>query len=282
MPHPSAFFQKISLETTIRGVGRFTDAATHIPADALINIAYIGTDTLAERLHGIDELCAAGLMPRPIVSARRLYFANEADAFIREIVQRGLRRLFLVGGDPLQPVGPFEGAMALIEAGHLDNLPLTAVCLPGHPEGHPIIPNEDLMGHLLGKIRALAERGLACDITTQICLDPIAVLNWIRDLRGQGVDALIRVGVPSPTTLEAMLRFCRLCRVEASAEMLVQHGWTVSHQSEQVNPDRFMQVLLEALATEDVLGDVHLHLFPMSSLPESLAWFHEQAGRVGR
>lgn len=271
------FFQKISLETTIRGVGNFTDVAAQMPADAFINIAYIGSDTLPERLRGIDQLLAAGLTPRPIVSARRLHSADETDTFLRELVKRGLRRVFLVGGDPLQPVGSFEGAMDLIEAGHLDNLPFQAIGLPAYPEGHPIIPRDDLMRHLLAKIAALTERGFTCDMTTQICLDPSAVVDWIRDLRERGVAAPIRVGVPSPTTIEAMLRFCRLCRVEASAEMLVQHGWTDSSQPERVNPDHFMRVLLETLAAENALADVHLHLYPMSSLPESLAWFHEQA-----
>lgn len=280
MSNPHSFFQKISLETTVKGVSRFTDAATAaaIPADALVNIAYIGTDTLDQRLHAIDQLMNAGLTPRPIVSARRLHSAAEADSFIREtVVQRGLQRLFLVGGDPAEPVGPFEGALALLQAGHFDNLPLQAVCLPGHPEDHPVIPQHQLMPHLLGKIRALTERGFVYDITTQICLNPTAVADWICRVREQDVHAPIRVGVPTPTTVEAMLRFYRLCRVAASTEALAQHGWINSSNPEQIDPNRFIQVLLDNLAAANALDNVHLHIFPMSSLPESLAWFHAQA-----
>lgn len=54
-----------------------------------------------------------------------------------------------------------------------------------------------------------------------------------------------------------------------------------------VGPFKGVMALIKAgyldnllLAVDDALGDVHLYLFPMGSLPESLAWFREQADRV--
>lgn len=281
MVHENLFFEAITLETTSKGVLRFVAAAQEIPSDAMVNIAYIGADAMEDRLQAIDQLRAAGLNPRPIVSARRMKSGSELDTFLNEIVvRRGLRRLFLVSGDPVQPVGPFEGALALIEAGHLDGLPLDGIGLPGYPEGHPIIPSDRLTGHLLDKMRALEARGFpTTDITTQICLDPTAVVAWIRSLRVLGIEVPIRVGVPSPTDVEDMLRFCRLCRVEASAETLVLHGWTEKQQALKVNPDRFVQVLLEALDKDNSLGAVHLHLFPMTTLPQTLEWFRVAAAK---
>lgn len=277
MLHKNSFFQAISLETTSRGVPRFTAVAEDISQDAVVNIAYIGADALSDRLQAVDELRSAGLTPRPIVSARRVKSAGELDQFLHEIVvRRGLRRIFLVGGDPLEPVGPFEGALALIEAGHLDGLPLDAVGLPAYPEGHPVIAQDQLDGHLLGKMRALEERGFATDITTQICLNPLAVVGWMRRLREQGIHVPVRIGIPSPTDVESMLRFCRLCRVEADADALVRYGWTAKHDADKVDPSRFVQVLLEALGTDN-LGEVHLHLFPMSPLPQTLAWLGAEA-----
>ncbi len=273
--NPAAdFFRSISLETTVKGTSRFVQAAGQIPADALINLAYIGTDSLEERLQAIDALRTAGLRPRPIVSARRMRSAAELEAFLEGAIrQRGLRRLFVVGGDPHTPVGPFEGALALIRSGALDALPLEGVCLPGHPEGHPVIPAERLMEHLCTKAQALTGRGFAIDITTQICLDPVAVVDWIGAVRAQGIEAPIRVGVPSPCTVADMLRFCRLCRVEASAEALARHGWLNPAATQQIDPSHFIATLLDALATDPARGRIHLHLFPMTALPDALAWF---------
>ncbi|MDO4906018.1 MAG: hypothetical protein Q4A16_10840 [Lautropia sp.] len=277
----TAFFQSISLETTVKGSARFVRAAAQIPSDALINVAYIGTDSLQERLQAIDELRAAGLTPRPIVSARRMPSVEELKAFLQGVVhQRGLRRLFLVGGDPAMPVGPFEGASSLIESGVLDGLLLDGICLPGHPEGHPVIPREQLMGHLLRKVQALEARGFPVDITTQICVDPVAVVDWIRAVRAQGIQAPIRVGVPSPSTVDEMLRFYRLCRVETTAGALARHGWISTVDPNRVDPDHFIGTVSTAMSARSDLGRVHLHLFPMMTLPDALAWFSDTCTRI--
>lgn len=279
-----AFFQSISLETTVRGVPRFVRAAAQVPRDALINIAHIGADSWLDRLQAVEDLRFAGLTPRPIISARRVESVAELEAFLHAVVhERGVRRLFLVGGDPAAPVGPFEGALSLIDSGVLDGLPLDGICLPGHPEGHPVIPREQLMDHLLRKIRALEARGFRTDITTQICVDPAAVVDWIRAVRAQGIQATIRVGVPSPATVDDMLRFYRLCRADTSADALARHGWISASDAQRADPRHFIRTLLKALSAAEAerdthtapaspdLGDVHLHLFPMTALPDTLA-----------
>lgn len=284
----AAFFQSISLETTVRGAPRFIRAAAHVPRDARINIAHIGADSWQERLQAIDDLRAAGLAPWPIISARRVRSASELEAFLHAVVQeRGVRRPFLVGGDPATPLGPFEGALSLIESGVLDGLPLDGICLPGHPEGHPVIPRAHLMPHLLRKIRALETRGFRVDLTTQISVSPTAVVEWIRAVRAEGIQAPIRVGVPSPCTVDDMLRFYRLCRVDTTADQLAHHGWISAADPHHVDPRHLIDTVLHALSRRHTdsgargspaspdLGELHLHLFPMTALPDALAWLAE-------
>lgn len=272
MAERSLFFQRISLETTARGAARFIEVADRIPDDALINMAAIEADSLETRLAAIDRMRAAGLRPRPILSARRMPSGESIVKMLDALDERGVGQLFLVGGDPLQPAGPFEGARAVIQGGFLDARRLDGIGLPGYPEGHPIVPHEDLMGHLQTKVELLQGKGFRTDITTQICIDPLAVVDWIEQVRGQGILSPIRIGVPSPTTLDAMMRFCRLCRVEVSVASLQRYDWIDEAQPERVDPSRFMETILNRL-TQD-LGPVHMHLFPMGDLAEALAWFH--------
>lgn len=277
MPQTHSFFQNISLETTARDAVQFAAAATDLPAGALINIAHIGRDSTEGRADAVNVLQAAGLTPRPIVSARRIASAAAADELIARLVRRfGLRRLFVVGGDPEEPAGPFDGALALIEGGYLDGLDLAAVGLPAYPEGHPVIPEADLDRHLHGKIRALAERGVNSDLTTQICLNPNAVADWLIRLRQQGFAQTVRIGIPGPADTATMLRFYRLCRVNAREAALAAHGWIDNQNPTRADPARFIQTLLTALAEADALANVHLHLFPMGSLNESFAWLNAQ------
>ena len=111
MVHENSFFEAITLETTSKGVSRFVAAAQEIPSDAMVNIAYIGADAMEDRLQAIDQLRAAGLTPRPIVSARRMKSSGEVDRVRDEGVgQRGWRGRVRGSGERGQRGGAVEGA----------------------------------------------------------------------------------------------------------------------------------------------------------------------------
>lgn len=275
-------FENPSLETTARGTKRLIHAASPLPRGASVNIAFIGSESCGDRIAAIDLLLSSGVFPRPIVSARRLESKDVLRSFLYQAVQlRGVRSIFLVGGDPSRPKGPFKDSLDVITGRFLDMTGIETVGIAGYPEGHPAISDEVLSESLRRKVGALTSRGLRVEITTQLSFDSSAVITWIERVRRMGIDAPIRVGIPSPATVHRMLEFARRCHVKTSAHLLQRCGWNVAPFLKSAGSDQFLADLLKSTDHSD-LGPVHLHLYPLGDLSKALQWLRASEERWSR
>lgn len=124
----TSIFRMPSLETTAGGALRFAYMASHLPPNTSVNIAFIDTESAEERIVAIDVLQSSGFSPRPIVSARRFMPGQAPRSFLHRAVQlKGVRELFLVGGDPAVPRGPFRDSLDMINASYLDETNISAI-----------------------------------------------------------------------------------------------------------------------------------------------------------
>lgn len=264
-------FTTPSFETTVRQVGQFVDVADQMPINAPINVAFVEEISIAQRLAAISALAAAGLRVRPIVSARRI--ASEAqlvellDGISGELA---IRELMIVGGDPTEPAGPYATALELIQSTPITEADLRLIGLPGFPKEHPTTSSAVLLDHLTAKVEAIEATGRAVEITTQLCLDPAAVQEWITKVRASGITAPIRIGVPAPTTTAKLLRFCALCKVDATQQDLQRHGWLADQDAGLVDPGAFLRSLTRMLTPE--LGPIAAHIYPMGDTGAALTW----------
>ncbi len=268
----TSIFQMPSLETTAGGAFRFAYMASHLSPNTSVNIAFIDTESAEERIVAIDVLQSSGLSPRPIVSARRFTSEQALRSFLHRAVQlKGVRDLFLVGGDPAVPRGPFRGSLDVINGSYLDETNISAIGIAGYPEGHPHIEDVVLLDSLHNKVEALSAKGLHVEITTQLSFDVLAVIAWIQRVRGIGIDAPIRIGIPSPAGVSEILNFAKLCRVRTSVQLLQRYGWETTSLLSSAGPDRFLTELLERTDRLD-LGPLSLHLYPLGNLEKALQW----------
>lgn len=281
-PSRIALFDAPSLETTARGARAFTKLASRMPAGASVNIAFIDAESAAERMEAIDALGASGLTPRPIVAARRFASEQALRRFLGQAVRCGqARELFLVGGDPAVPRGPFRQALHVIEGPYLDGIEVRAIGIAGYPQGHPRIAEGILMDCLRRKVEALQAKNLAVEITTQLCFDASAVVAWVGRIRRMGIQAPIRIGVPSPASVPGILDFARRCRVGTSVQLLQRYGWQGASLLDSAGPDRFLTHLLQSIQRLD-LGTLRLHLYPLGELGKALEWFSGWEGKHHR
>ncbi|RZO09394.1 hypothetical protein EKG40_08030 [Pseudomonas moorei] len=137
----SKLFQDFSLETTAKEAARFRLAGDLLPPATAVNIAFIGSETFADRLHAIQTLHECGAHPRPIISARRIETAESLNIFLAQATERSVNGIFLVGGDPSEPKGPFIDSVALMNSGILDTNNIKTVGVARYLEGHPRIAN---------------------------------------------------------------------------------------------------------------------------------------------
>lgn len=263
-----------ALEITGKDIDQITAAKAIIPPGSQIKIAFLGNETHAQRLNAARVIRAAGFEPMPIISSRRLTSEADADAIIGGYQAAAQpRQMFIVGGDPATPAGPYQDSMALIASGMLQRHGVTQIGITGYPEGHPHIPTDKLWDALLWKQDYLNRHGIEFEITTQFGFDPEAIIDWMTQLRARGVPNLVRIGIPGPTNAAKLLRFAKQFGVRSSTDILRRYGISLSKLLLPVGPDRFFQRLETAKAGKD-LGQVDFHLYPFGGIRDGVIWMN--------
>jgi len=221
-----------------------------------------------------------GFEPMPHFSARRIASEEEFRGYLEGVVdEAGVRRAFVIAGDPSAPEGPFADSAALIQTGAFEAAGLTAIGLAGHPEGHPAMTAAQCHAVLAAKCAAVAARGMAPLIVTQFAFDAAPVLRWLEELRGQGIDAPVRIGVPGPAGIKTLLRFAARCGVGASGAVLAKYGISLSRLIGAAGPDKFVDALAAGLGPQH--GPVRLHFYPFGGLERTARWIGEYRAARG-
>jgi methylenetetrahydrofolate reductase (NADPH) len=260
-----------SVEVTASGGDSVADAAALLPEGTPVSITYLPGETVEARVAAAALIRRLRFLPVPHISARRLVSHEDLDSYLAALSRRaGLDRALVVAGD-CRPMGPFDDALAVIRSGLLAEYGIRRVGIAGYPEGHPDIPAERLWQALADKHRVLLDMGHEPIVTTQFAFDAEALVGWIGGVRDRGITSTIRLGVPGPATVRALLRFAARCGVGASAKVMRKYGISLARLMNVAGPDRLVEDLASSL---DPMrhGDVRVHLYPFGGLERTAEW----------
>jgi methylenetetrahydrofolate reductase (NADPH) len=264
-----------SLEMTAKDRPALAEAAARIPAGTLINVTFLANEDTPLRVAAAQAIREAGFLPVPHIAARRLTDQRELEAFLDALATvDASEQVVVIGGDPPQPLGPYPGALELIRSGVLEKYGVRQVSISGYPEGHPDISEPVLWEAMKAKRDALAERGIGASITTQFGFDADAVLRWIDDVRGRGIELPIRVGVPGPAGVRRLLRYAKRFGAATSASIVQKYGFSLTNLVGSAGPDRFVRDLADGYDA-DRQGTVRLHFYTFGGLAATADWLHE-------
>lgn len=269
-----------TLEVTGKDIAQVEAARDAIPAGTPINIAFLGNEDHEQRIHAARAIRACGFEPVPIISSRRLRSEEDLDNLLGGLIRETApSRFLLVGGDPATPAGPFADSLALLASGVLQRHAIRHVGIAGYPEGHPKIDSETLWRSLKWKVAFLEAEGCSVEITTQFGFDAEAVLRWIGELRGAGIECPVRIGIPGPADVGRLLRFARQFGAVSSARVVRRYGFSLVNLLQRVGPERFLDHLGPRIA-DGGLGPVFYHLYPFGGIAETVDWMSRYlAGR---
>ncbi|SMX84305.1 methylenetetrahydrofolate reductase (NADPH) [Brevibacterium iodinum ATCC 49514] len=274
--------KNFSLEMTAKDTESLETASRSIPAGTAVNLTYLANETTEMRIEAAQAIVDAGLSAVPHISARRLTSADELRDYLERLSAVGaVERLFLVGGDPSTPVGPFPDALSVIRSGRLGEFGVREVGITGYPEGHPDIAEATLWDALEQKLAALDRAGIEASVTTQVSFDSTAVAKWIAEVRGWGIEVPIRVGVPGPAGIKRLLGFARRLGVSANAALLKKYGASVTNLLGKSTPATFIERAAEEFARENV-GDVRIHFYTFGGLVATAGWTRDYLADSGR
>jgi methylenetetrahydrofolate reductase (NADPH) len=275
MTSVSALLNSYSLEMTGRDIDDLIAAADLIPAGTRVNVTFLGTEDLPLRLAAVAAVQRAGLVPVPHISARRLKAQAELEEYLGALRDAGAaEHVFVVGGDPHTPEGPYASALDVIRTGLLPQYGVETVSISGYPEGHPDISDDELWAALRGKSDALREQGLGGSIITQFGFAEEPILAWIERVRGLDIDLPVRIGVPGPAGVKRLLGFARRFGIASSAGIVKKYGFSLTNLMGTAGPDRLISALAGGYEPERH-GDVMLHFYTFGGVGATATWVRE-------
>jgi methylenetetrahydrofolate reductase (NADPH) len=265
------FASRFTIEATRPSSAEIAKLAAVLPKATPVYLSAVPNLDASELIAAAVGLRKAGLEPVVHIAARRMTSADHLAELLKSLAgEAGTRQLLIIGGD-VEASGPFPDALAVIKKGGLRAAGIEEIGIAAYPEGHARIPPGRLEAALDEKIASAVALGLKVHIVSQFSFSPERVLAWLKQLRGCGIAAPVKVGMAGPTSMPALLRYAKRCGVAASLRGLMTGAATglVGH----VGPGRMIEVLAEA----GDLGDIAPHYFSFGGVVETACYACEAA-----
>jgi methylenetetrahydrofolate reductase (NADPH) len=267
-----------SLEMTAKELDGLREAAPLIRPGTQVAITFLPGEEMEQRVQAAVLVRELGFEPIVHLSARRLTSQAELDKYLSDITTKaGVKRVFIIAGDPPEPEGPYENSLQIIESGLLEKHGIEVVGIGGHPEGHPNNTPAELWDWMERKIAAVRAHGMVPLVVTQFAFDDDAIVAWVREMRQRGIDVPVRLGVPGPAGIKRLLGFAKRCGVGASASVMKKYGVSLTNLIGSAGPDKLVASLDKGLTPE--LGRVRLHFYPFGALKASAEWINDYAAK---
>lgn len=217
------------------------------------------------------QVLAAGLKPVPHLPARSVRGAEELDEWLSGLVETGVDSLMLMAGDRATPAGPYPDTPALLDSGLLVDHGLRRLGVTSYPEGHPLIGQAALDEALRRKMEYARETGSELWIVTQFVFSPSPALTWLARTREAGCSLPIRIGVPGPVALSALIGYAVRSGVVASARALKRKPG-IARLAGRWSPTPIVRALARRLGAPKNTAPVDIHLFTFGGLEDAAEW----------
>jgi len=245
-----------------------------LAAETPVAVTFLPGEDLEARLAAVKAVRELGFEPMPHFSARRMNTVEEFNTYLKAVTeQSGVKRCFVIAGDPSTPEGPFFDTSAVLAEGAFEAAGIQAIGLGGHPEGHPNMTDEECWAVLEKKCADVEARDMAALIVTQFAFDAERVLEWLKELRSRGIAAPVRLGVPGPAGIKRLLRFAARCGVGASTSVMKKYGISLTQLMGTAGPDKLVNAIAAGLGPEH--GMVRLHFYPFGGLKKTVEWIND-------
>ncbi|HEY1592219.1 MAG TPA: methylenetetrahydrofolate reductase [Solirubrobacteraceae bacterium] len=164
--------------------------AAQLPESARLTVTSSPRQGPEQTIELAVALKALGHSVTPHLAARLVRDGDHLDALLRQLETAKIDELFVIGGDIHAPVGKFSSADELLPLIRERPHGVRRIGIAAYPEGHPLIDRAVLDAALQRKAR------IADYVTTQMCFDGDALIRWIHDLRGGGIELPVLIGMP--------------------------------------------------------------------------------------
>jgi methylenetetrahydrofolate reductase (NADPH) len=250
-----------------------------LPVGTTVFVNHPGSVTHHDIVAACRRLRREGFVPVPHVAVRRLASFTQARDFLQRAAgEADVKRILLIGGDAVRPVGPFADSGEVLASGVAEQSGVSEVAFAGYPEGHPHIDRARLDMALRAKLAEARRRGLAASLITQFAFEAAPIMRWMAGLRQEAVAVPVRVGIAGPATVATLAKFAVRCGIGASLRALGRGQTAFARILAEATPD----ALIASLASSEEHGVAidGLHLFTFGGVRRTAEWIHARARDV--
>jgi methylenetetrahydrofolate reductase (NADH) len=251
--------------------------ARFLPAGSLLTVTCSPTKGLDRTLDLAERLAGRGYRVLPHVSARTVRSREHLQEILGRLDAPGIRRVFVIGGDGHDPVGPYASAgdllVAMADIGHT----LEDIGVGGYPEGHPLVDDPTLFEALVAK------QSFATHVATQICFEPRRVADWIARIREHGIELPVVLGMAGAVNRRRLIEVSLRVGVGPSVNYVSKYGGLVARLMRRggYRPDAFVAHIAPFVANRDY-GIAGFHVFTFNQVETTERWRQELVATYGR
>jgi methylenetetrahydrofolate reductase (NADPH) len=243
------------------------EEAASLPDAATVTVTCSPRRGIEATVELARRLAGHGFTAVPHLVARLVEGRGHLEDMVGRLANAGVTKVFVIGGDLSEPVGPYDSALDVLGALEEMGRPFPSMGVAGYPERHPFIDANVLVQALLDKQR------FADHIVTQICFEPDRIISWLQGIRRRGVTIPVHVGLPGAVSRRKLLEIALRIGVGDSTRYLTKHGSLVARMMRRASyrPDAVLAGLAAAPAR---LGIAGLHLNTFNQVRSTERWRH--------
>ena len=248
----------------------FNAALSHLPpaADIAITLApELGVERTVERA---EEAASHGYSVLPHIAPRFIHDESELEDIAVRLHTAGVTAIFVPGGDRAEPIGDYRSAYEMLVA--LEDLgqEFAEVGITGYPEGHHEIPDDVIWNETRKKMP------FADFFVTQMCFDPIRIIDWVRTTRSKGFDIPVEVGIPGVVTYTRLMKMAWRYGIARPIQFVQKTTGLRGFLTELIlargkyRPDELIETLVSSGAdVSHAIGQLRLYTFNETAQTES-------------
>ena len=267
------FLKGFSLEVTPRAAAKIENFSELIPKGTLIYIAHIEGTPIEEMVETAKKINDQGYSPMPHFPARIIKNEQVLKDWISQYKnEANVENALLIAGGSNKPYGDFDSSVQLIESELFDVAGFKNLHIAGHPEGNKDIDNDGTTSNIDKALSWKNEFSKRTDatmaITTQFCFDSETVINWANDIKNNGIDLPIHIGIAGPAKLQTLLKYSLECGVGASIKILQKRAMDLTKLLLPYKPTQILSELAEYKFDNPDFNVEKVHFFPLGGIKQ--------------
>ncbi len=279
--HMSNFLNLASVEITPKQIDKVPILHQHLAPGTKVFIALLDAGDVEHQVAAAVAVRHSGFEPIPHVPARFVRDAEDLKIRIAAFTgQAKVKTILALGGGAPQPIGKFDSAIQLMNTGVFEDHGIERIGIAGHPEGNNDITKIHGEASLLEALKAkqawIKSHNMQGFIATQFLFEAGPLALWAGNLRKEGIDLPLHVGVPGPASLKTLVRYAALCGVGNSARMIRKQALNITKLLTVSEPTEFVDQLATLHFDKPELGIAAPHLYPFGGFDKLFAWMQAQ------